>query len=109
MDPEDAIEAQAAREQGGVIRPFRVIPGGAEAIPEEYYAAGIIFGALALLYLVRRNLGAEGRTMVSGTAAVVFLLYFILATVLVRTWISLLSAGGERDTAFTRGVATFSP
>ncbi len=63
------------------LRPFRVLPGGAQAIPDEWYAAAVMLGALLLLWVLRRNLGhEEGHVHISGTAAIIFVLYYLIVT-----------------------------
>lgn len=88
------------------LRPFRILPGGASAIPEEVYAAGIMLASLAGLWLIRRNLGPEGRTMASGTAAIVFLFYYLIVTAVVRIAASNLADRG--DTPLARGFAFYA-
>lgn len=88
------------------LHPLRAIPGGASAIPEEWYAAGIILVSLGGLYLIRKNLGTEGRTMASGTAAFVFLFYYLIVTALVR--IAASNLAGRGDTSLARGFAFFA-
>jgi hypothetical protein len=88
------------------LRPFRIIPGGASAIPEEAYAAGILALSIVGLWAIRRNLGPEGRTMASGTAAIVFLFYYLIVTAIVRVAASNLAERG--DTALARGFAFFA-
>lgn len=93
-------------EVGGKIRPFRVLPGGAEAIPDEWYAAGIMLGALGLLWAMRRNLGAEsGHVHIGGTSAIVFLLYYLIVTGLLRVGAGFLAERG--DTPLARGFAFY--
>jgi len=92
--------------QGGGVRPLRVIPGGASAVPEEWYAAGILLGSLAGLWIIRKQLGTEGRTMASGTAALVFLFYYLIATALVRIIAS--NVAQRADSSFARGFAFYA-
>jgi len=91
---------------GARIRPFRIIPGGASAIPDEVYAAGILLLSLGGLWFIRRKLGPEGRTMASGTAAIVFLFYYLIVTAVVRIAASNLADRG--DTPLARGFAFYA-
>lgn len=121
MSPEEAgvfIDTQPAGEiQGtagdgttpgvGNLRILRAIPGGAAALPEEAYAAAVLFGALGLLWAMRRNLGQEnGHVHIGGTAAIVFLLFYLIATGVIRVLASNLAARG--DSSLARGVAFFA-
>jgi hypothetical protein len=91
------------------IRPLRVLPGGAQAIPEEYFAAGVLVVALGALWVIRRNLGNEASHVhVGGTAAIVGLLFFLIYTAVTRIAISFAAANGDRDTTATRGFAFFA-
>jgi hypothetical protein len=96
----------AGAASGATLHPLRAIPGGASAIPEEWVAAGILLGALGGLLLIRKNLGTEGRTIASGTAAVTFLLYYLIATALVRLVASNLAH--RSDSGLSRGIAFFA-
>lgn len=88
------------------IHPLHAFPGGASAIPEEWVAAGIMLGSLGALFLIHKKLGNEGRTMASGTAAVVFLFYYLIATALVRIVASNLA--GHGDNGVSRGFAFYA-
>jgi hypothetical protein len=100
------MSMQDVPQASGNLHPLRAIPGGASAIPEEWVAAGIMLGALGGLLLVRKNLGTEGRTIASGTAAIVFLMYYLIATALVRLVASNLAH--RNDSGIARGVAFFA-
>lgn len=109
QSPED-IEDFAAVEPARRISPLRVLPGGAEAIPDEWYAAVVMLGALGLLWAIRRKMGQDAAHVhVGGTAAIVFLLYFIIVTGLLRISLDFFTDGGKRDNPFTRGVAFYNP
>lgn len=110
VTPEElAAAAAVGPAPPGALRPFRVLPGGARAVPDEWYAAGVILASLGILWAMRRNLDAEpGHVHVSGTSAIIFLLYYLIVTGLVRVAISAISRGGERDTPATRGLSFFA-
>lgn len=112
VTPEELAEQQAvgvAVTEPTPLRPFRIIPGGAAAIREEWVAAAVILGALALLWIMRRNMANEpGHVHVGGTAAIVFLLYYLIATAIIRAFIDFASKGGERNTPVTRGLGFFA-
>lgn len=94
---------------GDRLRPFRLLPGGAGAIPEEAYAGGIVLGSLVLLWLMRRNLGNESAHVhVGGSAAIVFFLYFLIATAILRIAAGNLADKLGPDSAFAKGVAFFA-
>lgn len=91
------------------LHPFRVIPGGATAVPDEWYAAGVLVVALAALWMIRRNLGNNAdHVHVGGSATMVGLFYFLIFTAVVRIGITFASRGGERDTPATRGLAFYA-
>lgn len=102
---DDTTVAQAGY-TGGTLHPLRALPGGASAVPEEWVAAGILLASLGGLLLIRKNLGTEGRTMASGTAAVVFLLYYLIVTALVRIVVGAFAA--RNDSGLSRGLAFFA-
>lgn len=96
-----------AQDEGEVrsIRPLRILPGGAEAIPDEWYAGGIMLGALGVLWMLRRGLGTENHVHIGGTSAVVFLLYFLIVTGLLRVAAGFIAERG--DTPFARAFAFY--
>lgn len=103
-DPSDAFVNPGAPER---LRPFRLLPGGAQAIPEEVYAGGIVAGSLVLLWLMRRNLGNESSHVhIGGAAAITFLLYYLIVQAVLRVVAGNLADRG--DTALARGVAFFA-
>lgn len=100
---------QAFVNPGGAtrLRPFRLLPGGAQAIPEEVYAGSIVLGSLLVLWLMRRNLSNESAHVhVGGSAAITFLLYYLILTAILRVIAGNLADRG--DTSFARGVAFFA-
>lgn len=100
------MDGTAVPQPTGNLHPLRAIPGGASAIPEEWVAAGILLASLGGLFLIRKHLGNEGRTMASGTAAVVFVFYYLIVTALVRIVASYMA--GKNDSGFARGFAFFA-
>lgn len=102
-------EVTGAPTQRASISPLRIIPGGADAIPDEWYAAGVLIAALGTLWIIRRNFGNEaGHVHVGGTSAIVGFLFFLIFTAVTRVGIGFASAHGDRDTAATRGLGFYA-
>jgi hypothetical protein len=97
-------------EQGAEVRalhPFRVIPGGARPVPEEVWVAAIILGALGFLWISRRGLGHDASHVhAGGTAALVFLAYYLIATAFVR--LAAAKVAERSEGPFARALAFFA-
>jgi hypothetical protein len=79
--PDDGTAFQSPRR----LRPFRLLPGGEQAVPTEFYAGSIVAASLLLLILIRRNLSNEASHVhVGGAAAITFLLYYLIVQALIR-------------------------
>lgn len=88
------------------VHPFRVLPGGRPATPEEWWVAGVMLAALAFLTFGRRQLGHDATHVHAGGAgALTFLAYYLLATAVVRLAAAALA---DRDGPFARAVAFFA-
>jgi hypothetical protein len=82
------------------IRPLRVLPGGAQAVPEEYVAAGIMAGALVLLWAMRRGLGHDATHVhAGGAAAFTFVAYYLIVTGMIRLLAARLAERGDSPLA----------
>lgn len=104
-EPDDG---QAFQSPGARVRPFRLIPGGAQAVPTEVYAGSIVLGSLLLLWLMRRNLSNESSHVhVGGSAAITFLLYFLIVQALIRVVAGNL-ADKRPDSPLSEAVAFFA-
>lgn len=107
MMPEE--EVTGAPTQRAPLRPFRVLPGGVNAIPDEWYAAAVLIAALLILWAIRRNLGNEpGHVHVGGSAAIIGFLFYLVFTAVTRVGITFAAAGGDRDTSLTRGLGFYA-
>jgi len=101
--PDDGQAFQSPR-----IRPFRLLPGGAQAIPTEVYAGSIVTGAIVLLWLMRRNLSNESSHVhVGGSAAITFALYYLIVTAVLRVVAGNL-ADRNPNSPVTQAVAFFA-
>lgn len=92
---------------GGRLRPFRVLPGGASAIPEEYYAAAILGGAILGLVFLRKTGSDAEHVHIGGASALVVLFYYLIVTALVRLIAANLAAK-RGDTPLARAVGFFA-
>lgn len=67
------------------VRPLRILPGGAAPQPTEVWAAGIMLGALALLWAMRRGLGHDASHVhIGGAAALAFAAHYLIVTGILR-------------------------
>jgi hypothetical protein len=78
-------------EEAAEVRPFAVLPGGAEPQPEDAAAAGILVGLALLIYLIRKATPKPDHVHTSAIDAVTVFAMVAIATALWRmaaTWLA---------------------
>lgn len=88
------------------LRPFRVLPGGAQAVPEEWYGAAILAGSMIGLMMIRRAGATADHSHIGGAAAFTFLFYYLLVTGIVR--LAAANLAQRRDSPFARALGFFA-